>query len=363
MKNFTSLFYIMPTKIVIFLLIFLFSFLFAETQVNFFALYNIDKTAFQNVMKQNSDYDFLTSVFYRHEIERSIDCVVELCMKHSEIFSLTDSEREDYLSHTETSLNETIAFLKESSGLTFALVNHDKKTVFSFDESLNGLDSNVQLREYFNGDETNLLIVRNCKSPYIESGTMQGFNEYIIDVAKDYEDDFDLYIFSGDSEDIRLKGEQCLKRHNRMLEKFEMQNTSSVIYSVVMIMLSALLVVVSGKSEPGGKIRPGETDKIYNDLLFCIFGIVLVCIASLFKTSLYMIIQINDVDPEFWLGIPVEFYLRRAKMCICIFIMTVVITLCSFKKQRHMGTLLTNTYVYKVYKFHWQMRKNHLSNK
>ncbi|MGN0448017.1 MAG: hypothetical protein ACI4GC_05670 [Acutalibacteraceae bacterium] len=352
MKNFISIFYTLPSKIILFILIFIFSFVFSANIINYFTLYNLDKTAFVNVVKQNKNFDYLSSEFYENEIETSIKNVTTLCMKYDELFSFKkgSAEFERFINESSTALKDIFAYIENTHGLEFAVVNHDTKKIYSSIEQINLKSSDFDIRSFFSGDETNLLIARNCKSPYNERGTLQGYNEKIRDEALKYTDDFDLYIFLGNEDDFDLKVKESLERHNAALEKFEEKNISTLLYFFITVFLGIILIIIAGKNEPKGKIYPGELDKVPNDLLFTVLIILIICLNSLFNTSIYMIFQINDVDPEFWLGVSSNFYLDRAKVCICITIMAVIIGACSFKRQRRMGTLVKNTYLYRLYK-------------
>ena len=135
-----------------------------------------------------------------------------------------------------------------------------------------------------------------------------------------------------------------------MRNRIEKLNDTSLVCIAVIILIAATLLTVTGKQEPKGKTYPTVVNRLPNDLIVLLYGIVLVCEISLYRTTSLMLISHGNELNEFWFTHSREFYITRMRFCIVVFIYAAVNLLCILKRQYKMGLLIENTCLYSFYK-------------
>ena len=348
MKNIFNLFFTLPAKIIMSVIFFVLSLVIANCQVDYFTLYKQDNESFINVMAQVDAFDYESSHYYKNSVRGTVENVTLLCMNYSEIFS-GESTVEEILSHYSSigdrGFLRAYDFLSDIKGLRFAVVNHDRKTIYSNITDINGLDSSENIRNRFAEDGISPLIVHSCKNPYFATDAFIEFSEDIRECADKYNEDFDLYISFGDENSFKEKEAFCRERHFDMRGKIEKLNNKILIHAVFIVLLSVILITVTGKQEKGGKTYPTVMNRLPNDLVALMYGTVLLCLSSLYRTAIGMLLAHGDELDAFWFTRSEEFYTSRVKLCMIIFFCAGLNLICILKRQYKMGTLLSNTYI------------------
>ncbi len=345
MKRYFNIFYTLPFKTFFVVLLILCSWFMNTELTNILSLYKQDKVALINVFIQGEDYNYESSYFLKNSIETAIEDVIEYSLVYNR---KADKAYTQYDTTATQDYNALVSRLKSLENFRFAIVNHKTDIIVSNISALNGKSPEATVRQYF-GEDENILIVRDAKTPIFESGTMSEYVEFVGNQAKKYPDDFDLYISFGNNLNFAGSGEVFSQRHFEVLSAVESILKSITAYLVVLFILFVSLITVSGKKEPGGKAYPSLNDRLPNDLTFLLYLIVYISMSALYENSLYMALRVTNKD-DFWLIHSPEFYMVRSS--ISMVVMTSVITTfcCTVKRQLRCGTLLSNTYIYKIIK-------------
>lgn len=349
MKNKLNLFYTLPAKAALSVIFFVLSIVIADCQVEYFALYKQDNESFVNAIAQVDAFDYETSHYYKNTVRGTVENVTLMCMNYSGIFS-GESTAEEILSHYssigDTGFLRAYDFLSGCRGLHFAVVNHDRKKIYSDIADINGLSSSTDIRRYFGKADRNLLIARSCRNPCFATVTFIDFAEDIRRCAEKYDEDFDLYISFGDEAVYAENEARYEKLHFEMREKIEKLNDKIISYSLLLLFVGTMLMTVTGKREMNGKTYGTVMNRLPNDMLLFMYGTVLLCLSSLYRTSLDMLLTHGGELGAFWFARSEEFYTNRIKLCIVIFFCAGLNLLCILKRQYKMGMLFRNTYLY-----------------
>ncbi len=349
MKNFRSLFFTVPAKIIYSVILVILSFLIAGCQIGYFDYYAEDSESFLNAMSQIDSFNYETSRYFKNRVEATVEDVIKLSMDYPEVFSKDRNEKEllnYYNSIGDSSFGEICSNLSSMKGFRFALVNHGKRKIFSNITEINGKGSATNIRKHFGNEGANLLIVRSCHNPYFATDAFIEFAGDIRKAAQKYEDDFDLYISFGTEESFNEEIRRCEQLHFTMRRKIEKLNDTVALYGAATVLIILVLMTVTGKHEPKGKTYPTVMNRLPNDIILLLYGIVLVCISSLYRTAISMIMSHGNELDEFWFTHSRDFYTSRVKFCIVLFICIATNLLGILKRQYKMGLLLKNTYVY-----------------
>lgn len=328
---------------------FILSVVIADCQVEYFTLFKQDNVSFVNAVTQVDNFDYESSRYYKNSVRDTVESITLLCMEYSDIFE-GEADAAELLSHYnsigDAAFPRACEQLAGMKGLRFALVNHDRKIIYSDIPAINGLDSSRNIRNYFGEASRHLLIVRSCSNPYFATDTFIDFAEEIRACAEKYGENFDLYISFGDEEIFREKEAECEKLHLEMRGKIEKLNDKVITHSVLLIFFGVILLTVTGKREKGGKTYGTIMNRLPNDLLVLMYGTVLLCLSSLYRTALGMLLSHGDELDTFWFARSEDFYTDRIKFCIILFLCAGLNILGILKRQYKMGMLYKNTYIY-----------------
>lgn len=349
MKRFLSFFYTVPIKIIMVVTLFVISVFIGKCQVRYLTLFNEDNESFVNAMAQIDSFNYESSRYFKNTVKNTVENVVLVSMKYEEIFQ-KDISAEDFLAYCssigDTTFPKVYSQLKNMKGLRFALVNLDNHHIYSNIDEINGKASTTDIRNYFGEVDKTLMIARNCKNPYFATNFYIDFADMIRNCAKNYEDDFDLYISFGSESDFSEREEYCRQLHFDMRERIEDLNNTVAFLLVTLLFNITIIVTVTGKIEPGGKTYPSVMNRLPNDLLLIIYTIVLGCISSLYRTTITMITTHGTELDEFWFTHSETFYNNRTTLCVVIFICAATDIICILKRQYKMGKLFKNTLLY-----------------
>lgn len=349
MKSFRSLFYTRPSKVIMLILLLILSIGIAQCQTSYFELHRQDNASFNNAARQMDNFDYETSYYFRNTVETTIENVVALTMDYPEVFTQQKSEEEFlayYKSIGDTTFEKIYNNLSSLHGLRFAVINHGEKKVYSNIDKINGAAINEKVRRHFGQSGKMLLIARSCRAPYFETDSFIDYAEHIRDCADKYEDNFDLLISFGDDETFYENAEKYSRIHFQMREKIERLNNTVAIVVAFTLAITVCILTVTGRYEPGGKIYPSKSNKLPNDLIVVSYVFMLVCLVSLYRTSLHMLFSYRLENEVFWFTRSEAFYASRVEFCIVAFICLFVNMLCILKRSYQMGQLVKNTYLY-----------------
>lgn len=349
MKSLLNLFFTVPAKIIISLIFFMLSVVIADCQVEYFTLFKQDNVSFVNAVAQVDNFDYESSRYYKSSVRDTVESITLLCMEYSDIFE-GEADATELLSHYnsigDTAFPRIYERLSAMKGLRFALVNHNSKKIYSNIAEINGLDSSKNIRNYFGEASRGLLIARSCKNPYFATDTFIDFADDIRECAEKYDGDFDLYISFGDEEVYKENEARCERLHFEMRGRIEKLNDKVVIHGALLLFFGAILLTVTGKQELKGKTYGTIMNRLPNDMLLLIYATVLICLSSLYRTALDMLLSHGNELDTFWFTRTEDFYTNRIKFCIVIFLCAGLNLLCILKRQYKMGMLFKNTYIY-----------------
>ena len=236
--------------------------------------------------------------------------------------------------------------MSSMKGFHFALVNRSKQIIYSDISEINGTHSSTNIKNYFSGQGKNQLIVHSCQNPYFATDSFISFAEFIRKASEVYEDDFDIYITFGSEESFAKTESKCRQLHTDMRSNIEKLNNTALLYIAGLILITIIILTVTGKQEPCGKTYPTTVNKLPNDLITALYGIVLICQISLYSTTASMLLSHGNELDTFWFTHSQAFYTTRIRFCIVVFICAAVNLLCILKRQYKMGLLIKNTYIY-----------------
>ena len=343
MNRFLNLFYTMWSKIIIvFILLGLMlgaGMCFAQTIV----LYRENDTALRNVYAQWDSYDYESSLYLSDSVEEAINIVMEYALYYHH--DVTDDSQ--MIVNADDNYKAICRKISEYKDFQFAVVNHSTGKIISDLKAINRKDVGVDVRRHFKGNEENMIIIRDVHNPCFESGTMTDYTEYVRDAAEAYEDDFDIYIYFGDGFAFARDLENYEELHNSFLSRVINLTRMSVFYIVAAALLTAVLIIVSGKTEPGGKVYPGLSDRLPNDLKLLLYLVVISSMVTLYKNSVYMALRADYYDV--WFSFSAEFYIFRTYLVILINACILLSAFCTIKRQYRLGTLFTNSYIYQLF--------------
>ncbi len=349
MKNFRSLFFTAPAKVIYSLILIILSCFIAECQITYFDYYAEDKQSFLNAMSQLDSFNYETSQYFKNTVRTTVDDVIKLSMDYPEVFENNSTEEEllgYYNSIGDSNFSNIYENLSSMKGFSFALVNYTDRRIYSSIREINQQSSDVNIREYFGQEGPNLLIARSCQNPYFATDTFIYFAEDIRRTAQKYEDNFDLYISFGTEESFEENRKHCEELHFAMRRKIEKLNDTVILCVAATILVILILMTVTGKQEPKGKTYPSVMNRLPNDLIVFLYGVVLLCLSSLYRTAISMIMSHGNELDEFWFTHSRDFYTSRVKFCIVLFICTATNLFGILKRQYKTGALFKNTYIY-----------------
>jgi len=350
MKNFRSLFFTVPAKVIYSVILVILACFIAECQICYFDYYSKDSESFINAMSQIDSFNYENSRYFKNTVRSTVDDVIKLSMDYPEVFE-NDTDVTElmnyYNSIGNSSFSKIYQNLSSMKGFRFALVNHGKRKIFSNIAQINQKSSAVNVREHFGKEGANLLIARSCHNPYFATDSVFiDFAEDIRSTAQKYADDFDLYISFGTEESFEETRRQCEELHFTMRRKIEKLNDTVAVYIVATVLIIILLMTVTGKHEPKGKTYPTVMNRLPNDLIIFLYSVVLICLSSLYRTAISMIISHGNELDEFWFTHSRDFYTNRVKFCIVLFICIATNLLGILKRQYKMGLLFKNSYIH-----------------
>lgn len=349
MKNFLSIFFTIPAKIIFSIILIIFSILFSDTHIGYFNLYKEDSESFINAIIQIDSFDYESSHYLKNTVRNTVENTVKLSAEYADIFEDGADENEllnHYNSIGDNSFNKIYNQLSSIKGFRFAFVDHKKKTIYSSIASVNGKASSLDIEKYFGEAGRTLLIVRNSNNPYFATDAFIEYAELIRELSEKYNTNFDLYISFGSEEDFANKEKECEQLHFAMRDKIEKLNNTNILYIAILLIIILILLTVTGKQEPKGKTYPTIINRLPNDVICLLFIIVMICQSSLYRTATAMLISHGNELDEFWFIHSQDFYTSRIKFCIVIFICTATNLLCILKREYKLGRLLKNTYLY-----------------
>ena len=302
-----------------------------------------DPIAVRNAINQWDQYDFATSEFLKSEIEIAIDSVLQYSLYYRR-----DAVNEDQnIVYADDNYREIANRLSSYENFDFAVINHATKKIISNIPEINYKDSSITVRKYFPSSCETLLIVRDAHNPFYENGTMTAYNHYVSKLSERYNDNFDLYIYFG--EDFSFVGDtdSFEQAHLKSFARLEKSSRLAFVYIAITAVLFLLLLSVTGRHEAGGKIYPGISDTLANDCKLTLFTMVIASMATLYKNSLYMALRVETVD--FFRSYSSDFYILRSYMALLISSCIIMAACCTILRQYKLGTLFTNTYIYKFF--------------
>lgn len=350
MKSFRSLFFTVPAKVFYSVILTVLALLIGECQIAYFDYYADDSTSFMNAMSQIDSFNYETSRYFKTMVRTTVNDVVKLAMDYPTVFE-SDADTAELLSHYnsigDSSFSKIYNNLSSIKSLRFALVNHEKRIIYSNIAQINQKSSAVNIREHFGKEGANLLIARSCRNPYFATDSLFiDFAEDIRETAQKYDNDFDLYIRFGTEESFEENRRHCEELHFAMRRKIEKLNDAVALCITATVLVILLLMTVTGKQEPKGKTYPTVMNRLPNDLIILLYGIVLLCLSSLYRTAISMIMSHGNELDEFWFTHSRDFYTNRVKFCIVLFICIATNLLGILKRQYKMGLLFKNSYIY-----------------
>ena len=343
MKWIPNLFYTIWSKIFFVLLV---MFMMLQTSIclaDTTVMLRENPAAVKNALAQWDNYDYKTSEYLKSEIETAIDSV----MQYSLYYRRDTVSDEQLIVNGDDNYRDIVDRLNAYDNFSFALVNHSTNLVISNIPKINYSKSSVNIRSYFPETSESLLIVRDAHNPYYETGTMTDYNQYISKLAESYEDNFDLYMYFGEDFSFVSDTEIFEETHTTTLARVKRSTRLSFVYIAIAILLFAFLLAVTGRYEAGGEIHPGISDTLANDIKLLLFSMIIMSMVTLYKNSLYMAVRAKTLD--LFLSYSSDFYILRAYISLLISSCIIMAACCTVKRQYQLGTLFTNTYIYKLW--------------
>ncbi len=342
MKWIPNLFYTIWSKIFIVLLVTFFMLQTGICLADSTVMLRNNPVAVRNAFTQWYDYDYKTSEYLKSEIETAIDSI----MQYSLYYKRDTINDDQLIVNADDHYRDIVSRFQSYKDFNFAIVNHTTNRVISDIPEINYQESSVNIRSYFPETSESLLIVRDAHNPFYETGTMTDYNHFITRLAEKYEDEFDLYIYFGEDFSFIADYESFQETHISTLARVKKGTRLSFVYIAVAALLFAVLLIVTGRYEAGGKICPGISDTLANDIKLLLFAIIIMSMVTLYKNSLYMSLRSESMD--IFLYYSADFYILRSYVALLISSFTIMAACCTIKRQYQLGTLFTNTYIYKL---------------
>ena len=307
--------------------------------------------AFRNVFSQPGGFDYESSHFLKQEIRNTVDCVMEYSLKYMKnYYSDSQTSKQEFDSNMRLSnegYRNTVAYLESLKGVSFAVVNHDTGIIVSNISELDDSPAGTEIRSFFGNDPNTLIIVRNCKNPYFEQDVMTEYVDYIRERAQQYSDDCDLYISFTEGLEFREDASYYEALHISMTKRVASQAAKFSVYAAITILMIILLIRLSGKAEKNGKIIPGMSDHMPNDLLLIFYAVIGISAIVLFYNSFYMLYKSSTID-SYGLALSPDYYRARANISIVTVVYVLCAAVCKIKRQSRLGTLSDNTCIHQL---------------
>lgn len=343
MKWIPNLFYTIWSKIFIVLLVTFFMLQTSICLADSTVMLRENPTAVRNTLAQWDNYNYKTSEYLRNEVETAIDNI----MQYSLYYRRDTVSNDQFIVNGDDHYRDIVLKLESYENFRYALVNHTTNRIISNIPEINYQESSVNIRSYFPETSEALLIVRDAHNPYYETGTMTDYNNYIQELAKSYEDHFDLYMYFGEDFSFVADSEVFEETHIKTLARVKKSTRLSFVYIAVAALLFAFLLAVTGRYEASGEIRPGISDTLANDIKLLLFSMIIMSMVTLYKNSLYMAVRAKTLD--LFLSYSSDFYILRAYVSLIVSSCIIMAACCTIKRQYQLGTLFTNTYIYKLW--------------
>ena len=342
-KRFFNIFYTTHVKITLALILIICSWFMNSELTNFLHLYRQDRAALINVFMQGDDYDYKSSYFLTDAIETAISDVMEYSLVYNR---KADFPYPEYGATATEEYNTLIERIQSYKSFRFAVVNHKTNIIISNIASLNGKGPEITVRRYF-GEDKNLLIIRDVKNPFFENGPLIEYVDYASELATKYTDDFDIYLSFGDSLEFTGSSEYFSQKHDEALMQTKNVFKSIFAYLIALLIITLMLICVSGQKEAGGKIYRTLSDRLPNDLTFLLCFIMYISMSALYENSLYMALRSAN-NEDYWMQLTPEFYLIRSNISMVLMISLISFCLCALKRHIRCRTLMSNTYILKL---------------
>ena len=308
-------------------------------------------------MIQGDSFEYESSEYVRSEVTTAIDHILSFYFDYKDkndekslsYFGRREISTESLIHVIEDDYKQSLEYLDSLDDVSFAIVNHDNKRIFSNIINIDGKSSGTQLRSFFGNNDSTVLIVRNAQNPYYEKGTMEEYVGYVSECAAAYTDNFDLYICFGDDLLFRFDESHYESLHFNMKKEITRIFVPMLIFINLTTASMFLMMLLAGRSEKGGKIIPAALDRIPNDLRITLHIIILISLMTVFDDYIYMLHLGFISEGDYFLGISPDFYKIIANICIVVLTYVLLAMLCTIKRQSKLRTLFSNTYVYKLF--------------
>ena len=138
-------------------------------------------------MIQGDSFEYESSEYVRSEVTTAIDRILSFYFDYKDkndekslsYFGRREISTESLIHVIEDDYKQSLEYLDSLDDVSFAIVNHDNKRIFSNIINIDGKPSGTQLRSFFGNNDSTVLIVRNAQNPYYEKGTMEEYVGYV----------------------------------------------------------------------------------------------------------------------------------------------------------------------------------------
>ena len=192
----------------------------------------------------------------------------------------------------------------------------------------------------------NCLMVFDSGNPYYVHSQLDDLSPLIEELAKNYEDEFDIFISFPSDMVFSPNCEKIESTYKEVYQNVALHLSIAGAVSAVGLALTILLLRLSGHRERGGAVKYALSDKLPNILHIALHLSISVSTALLVEDSVYLILNPHlNTD---WLTISSEFFVLRAEVCSTLCVLFTLAAICCIKRHCLHKTLLKNTLIYKA---------------
>ena len=295
------------------------------------------------IEKNEYDEEYLNEGFIEFEKTDGKNQTAKLNEQAIKDYYFTERDKfvEEYKKTLDSDYCSVVEYLEALDGVKYAVVDHTTDRIYSNLENA----KKENLRKAFS-ESKNSLMVFNSQNPYYAATELKEFSSSVEELAKNYEQNFDFYVAFDSglyfNENCKQFENQCREMYGEIFT-LSLKAALSCVFSIV---LSVVLMSITGKREYKGAVKYCITDRIPNDIHFIFHLIIQLSMVIVVDNSFYLIFHPN-IHTSYWKTMSPDFLIFKMELCCVIFALIILAMLCCFKRQYKNKTLLKNTVLYR----------------
>lgn len=254
---------------------------------------------------------------------------------------LRDNLIEGYKKSSDSDYRAVSDYIDSLDGVNYAIIDNTNKKIFTNLDSTEKKD----LKKIFSKKENSLLVF-NSKNPYYAATSLKNFSTVVESLATEFDQNFDFYISFDNglyfNERCAEFETECIKMYKTIFDL----SFRAASWCLATFLLSAFMVIISGRREYKGAIKYGVTDHLPNDIHLCFHIIIAISMIMVIDNSVWVIKNPSYISS--WFSSSPGYYIFRAQICAVILHLVLLAATCCFKRHFVNKSVISNTAAYKI---------------